>query len=60
MGTEEDIVESQEEQEKDFHAAEMQERTAVETENSDSFTSHTDQSLKEEQEKWTQAEEIDE
>lgn len=62
METEEDIVESEEEQDKDFQVAEQQEKAAVETdeEGEDSFSSHTDKSLREEQEKWTQAEEMDE
>lgn len=62
METEEDIVESEEEQDHDFQAAALQEKAAVETDGSaeDSFSSHTDKSLREEQEKWTQAEEMDE
>jgi len=60
METEQDIVESSEEQEKDFKDAEMQEKSAVETEEDigSEVTSHTATSLREQQEKWTSAEEM--
>jgi len=55
METEEDVVESEDEVEKELRAAELQEKEAIETseEGEDSFSSHTDTSLREQQEKWT-------
>ena len=62
METEEDVVESEDEVEKELRAAELQEKEAIETseEGEDHFSSHTDTSLREQQEKWTQQEEMDE
>ena len=58
METGEDIVESSEEQEKDFKEAELKEKAALETEEDMDLASHTANSLREQQEKWTTAEEI--
>ena len=62
METEEDIVESEEQQNQDYKDAEMQEKEALETNSEvyDSFSSHTEKSLQEEQDKATKAEEMDE
>jgi hypothetical protein len=49
METEQDVVESLEEQEKDFKAAELEEKQAVgvEEDTKDAFASHTATSLRE-------------